>query len=486
MSQWQSKSTVLNASVSSSPAPCSKATSSLSSGLHSPGYLQCALVLQHPAHAEALGRALGDELRDLGADGRAVAGARRADHRPRGRARARRARDLRRAAGRRADAAPRLLARAGRSRRRHRGRRHDGRIDARDDGRRAGAPARRSSARARSSIAAAAPSRLDVPFHALVTLDVADLPARGVPALRGGRAGRQAGVADLTEVRVRSSESSEVQTWLTPQRTLRTLRTSNLPLTLHAHAEADPRLRRHELRRLAAAGERRCPFSSWSRRRSRRWPDRRAADGGRARAGPTPACTRSAQVASVNARDRSCRRRRSSARSTSGCRPTSACSASWTRRRDFTRSFTRRARRTATGSRRRRSLSPFDRWFVWHAPGAARRRTRCAAAAAALVGRHDFASFQAARRVRARHGADDSRASTCARPPARSSIEVDGDGFLRHMVRAIVGTLAEVGRRAARSPRVDGGAHRRARDRRRRPGTRRRRPRGLTLVRSSY
>ena len=28
----------------------------LSSGLHSAGYLQCALVLQHPAHAEALGR----------------------------------------------------------------------------------------------------------------------------------------------------------------------------------------------------------------------------------------------------------------------------------------------------------------------------------------------------------------------------------------------------------------------------------------------
>ncbi len=30
----------------------------LSSGLHSPKYLQCALVLQHPRHAEALGRAL--------------------------------------------------------------------------------------------------------------------------------------------------------------------------------------------------------------------------------------------------------------------------------------------------------------------------------------------------------------------------------------------------------------------------------------------
>ena len=39
----------------------------LSSGLHSANYLQCALVLQHPAHAEALGRALGDRLRPLGA-----------------------------------------------------------------------------------------------------------------------------------------------------------------------------------------------------------------------------------------------------------------------------------------------------------------------------------------------------------------------------------------------------------------------------------
>lgn len=40
----------------------------LSSGLHSGGYLQCALVLQHPAHAEALGRALGEKLRKLGAN----------------------------------------------------------------------------------------------------------------------------------------------------------------------------------------------------------------------------------------------------------------------------------------------------------------------------------------------------------------------------------------------------------------------------------
>ncbi|MGH9312455.1 MAG: orotate phosphoribosyltransferase [Vicinamibacterales bacterium] len=39
----------------------------LSSGLHSGGYLQCALVLQHPRHAEALGRALAERVRRLDA-----------------------------------------------------------------------------------------------------------------------------------------------------------------------------------------------------------------------------------------------------------------------------------------------------------------------------------------------------------------------------------------------------------------------------------
>ena len=37
----------------------------LTSGLHSPGYLQCALVLQQPQHAELLGRAIADRVRDL-------------------------------------------------------------------------------------------------------------------------------------------------------------------------------------------------------------------------------------------------------------------------------------------------------------------------------------------------------------------------------------------------------------------------------------
>jgi len=40
----------------------------LTSGLHSTGYLQCALVLQHPRHAEAFGQALGQAVHEAGFD----------------------------------------------------------------------------------------------------------------------------------------------------------------------------------------------------------------------------------------------------------------------------------------------------------------------------------------------------------------------------------------------------------------------------------
>jgi orotate phosphoribosyltransferase len=38
----------------------------LSSGLHSPNYVQCALLLEHPRNARAIGAALGDRIRSLG------------------------------------------------------------------------------------------------------------------------------------------------------------------------------------------------------------------------------------------------------------------------------------------------------------------------------------------------------------------------------------------------------------------------------------
>jgi len=86
---------------------------------------------------------------------------------------------------------------------------------------------------------------------------------------------------------------------------------------------------------------------------------------------------------------------------------------------------------------------PAQRWFVWHVPAAcdigAMRD-----AALLLVGAHDFAAFQATgssivdtRRV--------IRRIDVATAGDEIHIEVEGDGFLRHMVRIIVGSLVDVG-----------------------------------------
>jgi tRNA pseudouridine38-40 synthase len=88
--------------------------------------------------------------------------------------------------------------------------------------------------------------------------------------------------------------------------------------------------------------------------------------------------------------------------------------------------------------------SPFTRAYAWHVPEPLD-RAAMADAAAALVGTHDFAAFQSS-------GTD---VHTTVRTLMRSTwldesgllvYEVAGDGFLRHMVRAIAGTLVEVGR----------------------------------------
>ncbi|MBI2189663.1 MAG: tRNA pseudouridine(38-40) synthase TruA [Acidobacteria bacterium] len=101
-------------------------------------------------------------------------------------------------------------------------------------------------------------------------------------------------------------------------------------------------------------------------------------------------------------------------------------------------------------------VSPFERAYVWHVP----ERLDVGAmqdAAAALVGTHDFAAFASAGSetkdtVRTMTRSEVLQLGTLHRPPTTNhqpgliAYEVAGTGFLRYMVRAIVGTLVEIGR----------------------------------------
>ena len=88
-------------------------------------------------------------------------------------------------------------------------------------------------------------------------------------------------------------------------------------------------------------------------------------------------------------------------------------------------------------------MSPFDRWFAWHAPGA-KDVEAMRAAAAAFVGKHDFASFQG-RGGTVRHTVRTIHRIDIREAAGEIVFEIEGDGFLRHMVRTLVGTLVEVG-----------------------------------------
>lgn len=90
---------------------------------------------------------------------------------------------------------------------------------------------------------------------------------------------------------------------------------------------------------------------------------------------------------------------------------------------------------------------PFVRRVVWHIPYRLD-VPAMARAAALLAGEHDFSSFQATggdvktsiRRLLVSQLADDPG------PPRLVRYTATGTGFLRHMVRNIVGTLVDVGR----------------------------------------
>ena len=90
-------------------------------------------------------------------------------------------------------------------------------------------------------------------------------------------------------------------------------------------------------------------------------------------------------------------------------------------------------------------VSPFERRYVWHIVGTldvgAMRE-----AAAMIEGRHDFKAFQGS----GSETDSTEREVTVSRivdpPSAMIEYEITGTGFLRHMVRTIVGTLVEIGR----------------------------------------
>ena len=125
-------------------------------------------------------------------------------------------------------------------------------------------------------------------------------------------------------------------------------------------------------------------------------------------------------------------------------------------------------------------VPPPLRHFVWHVP----QPLNAAAmndAATALIGEHDFAAFQAA-------GSDvtstrrEVLTSSVQRHDAQLIYEVTGTGFLRHMVRNIVGTLVDIGR--GRRPADDIRSVLESRDRARASATAP--PQGLTLTSVIY
>ena len=85
-------------------------------------------------------------------------------------------------------------------------------------------------------------------------------------------------------------------------------------------------------------------------------------------------------------------------------------------------------------------FDPFETGRAWHLPSALD-VAAMRAAAATFLGRHDFAAFAANRGHPVENTARTIRRVELRQRGARLTLEFEGDGFLYHMVRLMVGTL---------------------------------------------
>ena len=111
---------------------------------------------------------------------------------------------------------------------------------------------------------------------------------------------------------------------------------------------------------------------------------------------------------------------------------------------DFHARFNARSKTYRYQIRHGTIADPFERAYVWHIPERLDVE-EMSRGASAVVGRHDFAAFQSIGSP-TRDSVRTVTRSVITDADGRLTYEIAGDGFLRYMVRAIVGTLVEIGR----------------------------------------
>ena len=112
---------------------------------------------------------------------------------------------------------------------------------------------------------------------------------------------------------------------------------------------------------------------------------------------------------------------------------------------DFHARFSAKAKTYRYVIRNAPMATPFERAYVWHLPEPLNVESM-QRAAALLIGTHDFAAFQSVGTETPGSVRTIVRSGVLQPEPSLLAYQVTGEGFLRYMVRALTGTLVEIGR----------------------------------------